>query len=71
MFNQVLNISSDEDSTAGQPVPVFREFSIDLQKISAACVGASEKVQDLFSKIDGSGSPFSIAVFRKILIVIL
>lgn len=57
---------------SGQPVPVFREFSTDLQKISAACVGASEKVQDLFSmhKIDGSGSAFSIGAFRKVLIVI-
>lgn len=58
---------------SGQPVPVFREFSIDLQKILAACVGASEKLQDLFSmhKIDGSDSPFPIVAFRKILIVIL
>lgn len=55
----------------GQPVPMFREFSIDLQKVSAVCMGAAEKVHALFSmhKINSNGSPFSIGVFRKIMIV--
>lgn len=52
---------------SGQYVPMFREFSVNLQKVSTACVDAPEKVHALFSihKINGDDSPFSIGVFRK------